>query len=145
MTSGSQASRRTGHVYVWSADPARATVDEMLLSRFAEDMKPPPKPKPAGDDAGACGASAARDGRPWQRSALSCAGAGGSGGGSGGGLPDGIKISACPYESRDQLAGTKDGQYGFFRRADGAVMACAWSAAAGERGGGGGGGRGGRT
>lgn len=50
-----------------------------------------------------------------------------------GGLPDGVKISG-PYESRDQLAGTKDGQYGFFRRADGAVMACAWSSAAGRKG-----------
>jgi hypothetical protein len=141
VTSGSQASRRTGHVYVWSADPARASFDDMLLSRFADDMKPPPKPKPAGDDAGACGAAAAHRGPSLVREALlSCAGGGGGGSGGGGGLPDGIKISACQYEARDQLAGTKDGQYGFFRREDGAVMACAWSSAAGEHGEGGEGG-----
>lgn len=103
VTVSSQASRKSGHVYVWTADPARASTDEMLLSRFATDMKPPPKPKPSAEE----------------------------GAGGGGGLPEGVKISGA-YESRDQLAGSRDGQYGFFRRADGAVMACAWSAAAGE-------------
>ena len=47
VTVGSQSSRRTGHVYVWSADATRVSTDEMLLARFANDMKPPPKPKPS--------------------------------------------------------------------------------------------------
>jgi phospholipase A-2-activating protein len=37
---------------------------------------------------------------------------------------------AGPYEQRASMPGKGDGEYAFFKRADGVVMVCAWSAAA---------------
>ena len=41
-----------------------------------------------------------------------------------GGAPP-VKITGT-YEARAAFAGAADGKYGFFKRADGAIMVCAW-------------------
>ena len=91
-----------GHVYVFTRDPARfASQDE--VARYTRDCVPPKKPSEGGG--------------------------GGGGGGGGSGANGAIKISGA-YEERAAHRGASDGAYGFFRKG-GAVMVCAWSAAAG--------------
>jgi phospholipase A-2-activating protein len=46
------------------------------------------------------------------------------------GLPPDMRILGA-YDDRASVAGKKDGDYGFFKRADGSVFLCSWSAAAG--------------
>lgn len=54
-----------------------------------------------------------------------------SDGGTGGGESEQVPI-AGPYEQRQSLPGTKEGQISIFLRADGVQMVCAWSSSSGS-------------
>jgi len=91
-----------GHVYLWTRDHSRGAL-ETVVAQYERDCVPP---KPASS----------------------------SGGGGGGGLGPNVpalKIKG-KYEKRATIAGSADGEQGFFKTAAGGIMMCTWSAAAGS-------------
>lgn len=82
------------------SNSAERVCTEMEAVRFLKDIQPPPKPKPG------------------ESSDDPMNGSNGP-----------MKISG-PYDARNSFPGTKDQEYGFFKKADGHVMLCSWSAAA---------------
>jgi len=73
---------------------------ELEAVRFKKDIEPPPKPKPGESSDDPMSGTA-----------------------------ESMRITG-PYDARNSFPGTTDQQYGFFKRSDGLVMLCSWSAAA---------------
>lgn len=88
-------------MYVFTSDPTRCA-SEIEVARFVKDCEPPPRGSAAPAASGAEGFG-----------------------------PNGAITISGAYEARVSVRGAAEGAYGFFRRLDGAVIVCSWTAADG--------------